>query len=100
MENSTHNNDGLTLPSWMKDQELADIPKEKLLLLAKLVQNTAGLSQNELLLYLRKVSTQAAKDNIRFTSDELQRIIQTIKKHAAPAEQNVIDKVLKSKFQQ
>ena len=84
-------------PKWMDDPAVADISSEKLEFLQKLVFESKGLSQKEMFPFLMSVMKKAKEQNIQFKENEMNLLIQTIKKYSSKEEISTIEKMLAAK---
>ncbi|MBR2948310.1 MAG: hypothetical protein IKC46_00455 [Lachnospiraceae bacterium] len=82
-------------PAWMQEPAVRKIPKEKLLFLQKLVFESSTLSQKELLPFLMALAQKSKSSNISFSKEEMNAIIEAIKKHSSPAEIAKINQIMK-----
>ncbi|MBQ7841764.1 MAG: hypothetical protein IJ390_14945 [Lachnospiraceae bacterium] len=82
-------------PAWMQEPSVKDIPKEKLEFLQKLVFESSGLSQKELLPYLMALAQRSKTSKISFTQEEVSAIIEAIKKHSTPEEITKMNQIMK-----
>ena len=82
-------------PVWMKDASVSNIPKEKLFFLQKLVFESSTLSQKELLPFLMALAQRSRSENISFSTEEMNGIIEAIKKHSTPAEITRMNQLMK-----
>lgn len=73
-------------PRWMAEPSLRDIPQEKLDFLQKMVFESRDLSQKELLPFLMALAQRSRTANITFSSEEMNTIIEAIKKYSTPEE--------------
>ncbi|HJC24130.1 MAG TPA: hypothetical protein H9761_10530 [Candidatus Eisenbergiella merdavium] len=73
-------------PRWMAEPSLRDIPQEKLDFLQKMVFESRDLSQKELLPFLIALAQRSRTANITFSSEEMNTIIEAIKKYSTPEE--------------
>lgn len=80
---------------WMKDPTLAEIPKDKLDFLQKLVFESQKLTQKEMMPFLMSLAARAKSSSISFTSDEMSKIIAVLEKHSTPAELAKMNQVMK-----
>lgn len=81
--------------SWMDDEALSGIDRQKLQFLQKLVFETKGLSQKEMMPFLMALAGKARASDISFTETEVSTIITVLKKHSTPEELSKMDRVLK-----
>jgi len=82
-------------PAWMQEASVKNIAREKLLFLQKLVFESSSLSQKELLPFLMALAQRSKSENISFTEDEMNAIIEAIKKHSGPSELLKINQIMK-----
>ena len=73
-------------PRWMAEPSLRDIPQEKLDFLQKMVFESRALSQKELLPFLMALAQRSRTANITFSTEEMNAIIEAIKKYSTPEE--------------
>ena len=78
--------------SWLDDPDVAHIEKSKLDFLQMLVFESNGLSKEQMLPFLMAVAKRGKDKNISFTEEEMNTIIQTLRKYASTEE---IDKMNK-----
>ena len=84
-------------PKWMVDPAVAHISAEKLDFLQKLVFESKGLSQNDMFPFLMSVMKKAKEQKIQFKENEMNLLIQTIKKYSSEQEVATIEKMLAAK---
>lgn len=80
---------------WMDDKRLSDIPKEKLNFLQKMFFESKNLSQKEQLPFFMALAGRAKKDNISFSQEEINAIMEVIKDHSTPEEVQKINQTVK-----
>lgn len=80
---------------WMKDPAIANIAKEKLNFLQKLVFESEYLNEKEKMPFFLALANRSKQANIQFTEDEISRIINVLKKYSSPKEIAKMDQVLK-----
>ena len=80
-------------PKWMYDPAIKNIPNEKLEFLSEMFEKVRGKSKNELMPFLMAMANKNT-NTIRFTPDEMQRIINAIKRASTDEEQQQIAKIL------
>ena len=85
-------------PKWMDDPAVAHIAPEKLDFLQALVFESRGLSQKEMFPFLMSIMKRAKTQNITFQENEMNLLIQTIKKYSSEAELSTIEKMLAAKI--
>ena len=71
---------------WMNDARIADIPKAKLDFLQKIFFESKNLTQKEQLPFFMALAGRAKKDNISFSQEEINLIMDVIKDHSTPDE--------------
>ncbi len=81
-------------PEWMADEAVKNIDRRKLDFLQALVVESKGLSPKEMFPFLMSVMKKAKEQNLQFQDNELQILIQTIKKYSTAEELSTIDKML------
>lgn len=82
-------------PAWMQEPAVKDIPQEKLDFLQKLVFESSRLSQKELLPFLMALAQRSKAEKISFSPEEMNAIIEAIKKHSTPEEIKKMDQIMK-----
>ncbi|HJA94556.1 MAG TPA: hypothetical protein H9717_15830 [Candidatus Eisenbergiella merdipullorum] len=82
-------------PRWMQEPSLKDIPEEKLDFLQKMVFESKELSQKELLPFLMALAQRSRSANITFSTDEMNTIIEAIKKYSTPEELLKMNQIMK-----
>lgn len=82
-------------PAWMQEAAVQDIPKEKLDFLQKLVFESAGLSQKELLPFLMALAQRSKSAHITFSQEEMNAIVEAIRKYSTPEELAKINQIMK-----
>lgn len=81
-------------PKWMEDPAVAGISSEKLAFLQALVVESKGLSQKEMFPFLMSVMKKAKEQNLQFKENEMNLLIQTIKKYSSKEEIETIEKMV------
>lgn len=84
-------------PKWMDDPAVAHVSAEKLEFLQTLVFESKGLSQKEMFPFLMSVMKKAKEQKIQFKENEMNLLIQTIKKYSSEQEVATIEKMLAAK---
>lgn len=79
---------------WMRDASLQNIDPAKLDFLQKLVFEINNLNDKEKLPFLLALANRAKKENISFTKEEMESIINVLKKHSTPEEVRRMDLML------
>ena len=80
---------------WMQDVRIADIPKAKLDFLQKIFFESKNLTQKEQLPFFMALAGRAKKDNISFSQEEINLIMDVIKDHSTPEEVAKINQTVK-----
>lgn len=80
--------------NWMLDPEIQDIDSKKIQFLQMLFFEGNKLSEKERLPFFLSIATRAKKDKISFSDDEVERIVQVLKKNSTPQELKKIDQIL------
>ncbi|MCM1173855.1 MAG: hypothetical protein NC341_02260 [Blautia sp.] len=81
------------MASWLDDPDVAHIDKAKLNFLQTLVFESSGLSKEQMLPFLMAVAKRGREKNISFTEEEMDTIISTLQKYAAPEEIEKMNKM-------
>ncbi len=82
-------------PKWMQEPSLEGIPEEKLDFLQKMVFESKGLSQKELMPFLMALAQRSRTANITFSQEEMTTIIEAIKKYSTPEELLKMNQIMK-----
>lgn len=90
-QNANH----LGRPAWMDDPLVSHISDEKKMFLMRFKNATSGLNKNQMMMVVMNMLKEAKANNISFAPDEIQIMIQAIKKHSSEEENAKIDKILK-----
>ena len=80
---------------WMSDARISDIPKAKLDFLQKIFFESKNLTQKEQLPFFMALAGRAKRDNISFSQDEINLIMDVIKDHSSPEEVAKINQTVK-----
>jgi hypothetical protein len=80
---------------WMGDMRIENIPKAKLDFLQKIFFESKNLTQKEQLPFFMALAGRAKKDNISFSQEEINLIMDVIKDHSTPEEVAKIDQTIK-----
>ncbi len=83
-----------TMPAWMADPLVKDIPERKLRFLGQMFTEGHGKSQKEMMAFLMPMMKKAKQENLTFTPQEMNAAIAAIKKHSSEEELKQIDKIL------
>lgn len=79
----------------MGEPSLKDIPIEKLDFLQKMVFESQGLSQKELMPFLMALAQRSRQAQITFSQEEMTAIIEAIKKYSTPEELMKMNQIMK-----
>jgi len=80
---------------WMEDVRISDIPKVKLDFLQKIFFESKNLTQKEQLPFFMALAGRAKRDNVSFSQDEINLIMDVIKDHSSPEEVVKINQTVK-----
>lgn len=80
---------------WMEDARISDIPKAKLDFLQKIFFESKNLTQKEQLPFFMALAGRAKRDNISFSQDEINLIMEVIKDNSSPEEVAKINQTIK-----
>ena len=80
---------------WMEDARISDIPKVKLDFLQKIFFESKNLTQKEQLPFFMALAGRAKRDNISFSQDEINLIMEVIKDNSSPEEVAKINQTIK-----
>lgn len=83
-----------TMPAWMSDPLVKDIPQKKLAFLGEMFAKGQGKNQKEMMAFLMPMMKKAKQENLTFTPQEMNAAIAAIKKHSSEEELKEIDKIL------
>ncbi|MGN0167184.1 MAG: hypothetical protein ACI4AB_04010 [Acetatifactor sp.] len=83
-----------TIPAWMTDPLVKDIPEKKLRFLGQMFADGQGKNQKEMMAFLMPMMKKAKQENLTFTPQEMSAAIAAIKKHSSEEELKQIDKIL------
>ena len=83
-----------SMPAWMADPLVKDIPEQKLLFLGQMFAEGQGKTQKEMMAFLMPMMKKAKQENLTFTPQEMSAAIAAIKKHSTEDELKQIDKIL------
>lgn len=84
---------------WMKDESLKNIEPYKLEFLQALVFESSNLRKEQLLPFFMAVAKRGQEKKVSFSDDEINAIIEVLKKHASPEELDKMNKILAMKAQ-
>ena len=82
-------------PPWMREESLKNIPVEKLDFLQKMVFESTHLSQKELMPFLMALAQQSRSSDISFTREEMELIIEAIRRYSTPEEILKMNQIMK-----
>ena len=80
---------------WMSDARIANIPKAKLDFLQKIFFESKNLTQKEQLPFFMALAGRAKKEQISFSQEEINLIMDVIKDHSTPEEVAKINQTVK-----
>jgi predicted metalloprotease len=80
--------------NWMSDPAVADIDRSKLDFLQALVFESQSLSKEQMLPFLMSVAKKGSDKHISFTNEEVETIIEVIKKYSTPEEIKKTEKMV------
>lgn len=80
---------------WMNDPALAGIDRAKLEFLQALVFESRGLQKAQMLPFLMAVAKRGQADHITFSDEEIDTIVEVIKKESSPEDAAVIDNMMR-----
>ena len=81
--------------TWMNDPAIAHIDKSKLEFLQALVFESQSMNKEQMLPFLMAVAKRGQDRHITISNEEIDTIIDTIKKYSTPEELDRINKMLK-----
>ncbi len=81
--------------TWMNDPAIAHIDKAKLEFLQSLVFESQSMKKEQMLPFLMAVAKRGQDNHITFTNEEIDTIIDTIKRYSTSEELDRINKMLK-----
>lgn len=81
--------------TWMNDPAIEHIDKTKLEFLQALVFESQSMKKEQMLPFLMAVAKRGQDNHITFTDEEIDTIIDTIKKYSTTEELDRINKMLK-----
>ncbi|MDD2973437.1 MAG: hypothetical protein PHE02_15060 [Lachnospiraceae bacterium] len=84
----------MSTTNWMLDSTIQDIDSKKIQFLQMLFFEGNNLSEKERLPFFLSIATRARKDHISFTEDEVERIVEVLKKSSNPQELQKINQIL------
>ncbi|MDD6811650.1 MAG: hypothetical protein PUD93_07295 [Lachnospiraceae bacterium] len=82
------------MANWLDDPAVAHIDKTKLDFLQMLVFESNGLSKEQMLPFLMAVAKRSKESNISFTEEEMNTIIDTLRKYSSPEEIDKMNKMI------
>lgn len=81
--------------SWMDDMRISSIPKNKLDFLQKIFFESKNLTQKEQLPFFMALASRAKRENISFSQEEINLILEVIKEQATPEEVQKINQAVR-----
>lgn len=82
------------MENWLNDPAVAHINKEKLDFLQMLVFESNGLSKEQMLPFLMAVSKRSKENHVSFSEEEIDIIIETLKKYTTPEDIDKMNKMI------
>lgn len=82
------------MANWLDDPAVAHIDKSKLDFLQMLVFESNGLSKEQMLPFLMAVAKRSKEKKISFTEEEIETIIETLKKYSTPEDLEKMNKMI------
>lgn len=79
---------------WMKDESLKNIEPYKLEFLQALVFESSNLKKNQMIPFLMAVAKRGQEKKVSFSDDEINAIVEVLRKHATPEETAKIEKIM------
>lgn len=79
---------------WMQDESLKNIDPYKLEFLQALVFESSNLKKEQLLPFLMAVAKRGQEKKVSFSDEEIDAIVNVLRKHASPEEVSKIEKVM------
>lgn len=79
---------------WYNNDALKNIDMQKMMMLQELMKQSSGKKSTDMLPFLMAASRQANSKGMNFSKDEMQLIINVLKKDMSPAEQERTSKML------
>jgi len=79
---------------WYNNDSLKNIDMQKMMMLQELMKQSNGKKSTDMLPFLMAASRQANSKGMNFSKDEMQLIINVLKKDMSPAEQERTTKML------
>ena len=89
-----NSNEYLSSGEWTRDKALSHIPHAKLEFLQTLVFESQSMKKEQMLPFLMAVAKRGKDNHITFTEEEINTIIDTIKKYSTPEELERINKMM------
>jgi len=80
--------------NWMKDESLKDIDPYKMEFLQALMFESNNLKKEQLLPFLMAVARRGKEKKVSFSEEEINRIVNVLRKEATPEEAAKIEKIM------
>ena len=80
---------------WMTDPRVNSIPKVKLDFLQKIFFESKNLKQKEQLPFFMALAARAKKEQISFSQEEIDIILEVIKEHSSPEDVQKINQTIR-----
>lgn len=82
------------MTSWLEDPAVAGIDRKKLDFLQMLVFESNNLTKEQMLPFLMVVAKRSKENQISFTEEEMNTIINTLQKYSTPDEIDKMNKMM------
>lgn len=82
------------MTNWLEDPAVADIDRKKLDFLQMLVFESNNLTKEQMLPFLMVVAKRSRDNRISFSEEEMNTIINTLKKYSTPDEIEKMNKMM------
>lgn len=79
---------------WIRDESLKDIDPYKLEFLQALVFESSSLKKEQMIPFLMAVAKRGQEKKVSFSDEEIERIVEVLRKQASPEELVKIEKVM------
>ena len=83
------------MANWFEDPAVTGIDRKKLDFLQMLVFESNNLTKEQMLPFLMVVAKRSKENQISFTEDEMNTIINTLKKYSMPEEIDKMNKMMR-----
>ena len=82
------------MASWLEDPAVASIDRKKLDFLQMLVFESSHMTKDQMLPFLMAVAKRSRENQISFTEEEMNTIIDTLQKYSTPEEIEKMNKMM------